>query len=254
MRQLTSAPVLERRALARRSGRAGRFAPNWALVGVLTAYVGAAFLIPTLANVAITDDWVYYRSVESLLVQHQLRIHELASAALVFQIVWGGVFATLLGLSFGALRISTLVMVGASGLAWYALARELGVSRGRSALGTAAYLFNPLTLALAYTFMTDPHFTALVVIATWLYVRGLRVDAVDGRWLVLGSIAAACAVLVRQQGLLVPAGVLGGLLVAGQLRPTRRSLVLALRVCAIPAIVAIGFMCWLRFWHGVPWA
>ena len=66
-----------------------------------------------------------------------------------------------------------LTSVGLGGLALYALARDLGVSAHWSAVGLAAYLFHPLVLSLAYTFMTDPHYVSLMLIATWLYVRGL---------------------------------------------------------------------------------
>src|SRR5579862_3856512 len=88
---------------------------------VLVAYAATAFVVPTMANVAVTDDWVYYRTVETLVVQHELHIHAMSSAALVFQAAWGGLFAWVFGLNFGVLRISTLVIVGISGLAVYGL-------------------------------------------------------------------------------------------------------------------------------------
>lgn len=221
---------------------------------VMAAYVAAAGVIPTLANVAVTDDWVYYRSVETLLVEHQLHVHDMSSAALVFQAVWGALFGAVFGLSFGTLRVSTVVMVGLSGLALYGVCRELGVSRGWSAVGTAAYLFHPLTLSLAYTFMTDPHFVGLLVIATWLYVRGLRAGQARPGWVVAGSVAAACGVLVRQQGLLIPAGVMAALLLSGRLLPVRRGLALLLQVCAVPAVTLVVYSAWLRFVNGTPWA
>ncbi len=229
-------------------------ASHWGVGAVLACYVASAFLIPTLADVSVTDDWVYYRTVETLLTEHRLHVHDMSSAALVFQTIWGAAFAALFGLSFGVLRLSTLVLVGVSGLAFYALCRELDVSRGRSALGMGAYLFHPLALSLAYTFMTDPHFTSLLVISVWLYVRGLKRESVDPRYMLAGSIVAACALLVRQQGVLLPAGVAAALVLSRRLTLSRRGLLLLAQTCAIPAVITLGYAGWLRFFHGVPWA
>jgi len=225
---------------------------GWLLV--LTAYAASAFLIPILANVAVTDDWVYYRSVETLLVDHVVRVHEMSSAALVFQTVWGAAFAGPLGLSFGALRISTVVLVGLSGIAFYAVCRELGIARSWSAVGMAAYLFHPLSLGLAYTFMTDGQFAALLVVATWLYVRGLRPDAAAPRFIVAGSVISACAVLVRQQGALVPFGVCAMLVLGRRMVSARRGSMLLVQVAAIPALVTLAYLVWLRLVNGTPWA
>ncbi|MGI9148391.1 MAG: hypothetical protein ACR2IK_17890 [Chloroflexota bacterium] len=249
--------TVERAPLVRRAGAlvAARVQLSHAAVALpLAAYAVAALIIPTLANVAVTDDWVYYRGVETLLLQHQLRVHEMSSAATVFQTLWGAAFASLFGLSFGVLRVSTVVMVAVGGLAFYALSRELSLSRGWSVLGMAACLFHPLFLSLAYTFMTDPHFVALVLIATWLYVRGLRVAETRAGWVVAGSIVAACSVLVRQQGVLLPAGVLFALAMSGRLSRPLRALRLLLQTSAIPAVTAVAFTVWLREFNGTPWA
>lgn len=232
----------------------GPLVAHWPVGLVLACYIASAWAIPTLANVAVTDDWVYYRTVEQLLADHVLRVHEMASAALVFQTVWGAGFAALLGLSFGVLRVSTVVMVGLSGIAFYSLCRALDVSHGRSALGTAAYLFHPLALSLAYTFMTDSYFTSLLVVSLCLYAWGLRPACPRPGYVLQGSLAAACAILVRQQGVLLPAAVVGALVMGGRLTRSRRGIVVLLQTCAIPAAVTVAFAGWLRYANGVPWA
>lgn len=224
------------------------------IILVLACYGLTPLLIPLWTPVAIGDDWVYARSVEILLREGRLHILDLSVVTLLFQVAWGSLFASLLGLSFGALRLSTFVMVLLSGLAAYGLCRELQVARTPSALATAAYLFNPLNFVLAYTFMSDPHFTALLVIATYGYVRGLRTDrpipADDA--LVLASLAAACAFLVRQQGALIPLALLLALLVQRRLTWDRAGLRLALRVAALPAVAIAGYYLWLGLVHGIP--
>src|SRR5205085_854735 len=114
-------------------------------------------------------------------------------------------------------------------------------------------LFHPLVLALAYTFMTDPHFTSLLVISLWLYVRGLRRDD-SGLLVTLGSVAAAAALLVRQQGVLIPVGVVTCLLVQRRLTVSRAGLLLLAQTSAIPFAATLMYSAWLRFVNGVPWA
>jgi 4-amino-4-deoxy-L-arabinose transferase-like glycosyltransferase len=138
------------------------------------------------------------------------------------------------------------------GLACYGLCRELEIARMPSALAAAAYLFNPLSFVLAYTFMTDPHFTALLVIATYGYIKGLRIDQ-PSRWaLLFGASVAACAFLVRQQGALIPPAVILALLLQRRLHWKRESLLLAVRIAAIPVFAIVGYYLWLLFIHGVP--
>jgi hypothetical protein len=222
------------------------------VAAVLALYVASAFVVPTLTPVPVGDDWAYARSVELLIHEHRLEILDLSVANLVFQVIWGALFALVFDTTFWALRLSTLVLVGLSGLALYALCRELGVDRGRSALGTAAYLFNPLMFSLSYSFMTDPHFTAWLVIATYFYVRGLAGAPGRERLIVLGSAFAAVAFLVRQQGALIPLAVVMYLLLGRRLTPGPAGLALVARVAAIPAAVAILYYLWLRFVNGVP--
>ena len=227
---------------------------NRLIILVLVCFALTPLLVPLFAPVGIGDDWVYVRSVEILLREGRLHILDLSVVTLLFQVAWGSLFASLFGLSFGALRLSTFVMVLLGGLATYGLCRELQIARTPSALASAAYLFNPLNFVLAYTFMTDPHFTALLVIATFGYVRGLRPDrpAPEYAALAFGSLAAACAFLVRQQGALIPLAIVLALVLQRRLRWNRAGLVLALRVTALPALAIVGYYLWLGLVHGIP--
>jgi hypothetical protein len=222
------------------------------LVAVLVAFAAAAFLVPTLAPVATTDDWGYSRSVEILYHEGKLTVFPVVAASAVFQIVWGWLFALLFGMSLGVMRVATVVMVGCGGVALYALLRELGASRGRSALGAATYLFNPLAFVLAYTFMTDPVFTSLLVISTFFYVRGLR-DAPSAAAVTLtGSAVAACAFLTRQQGALIPIAVVCFLVLARRVGPNRAGLAAGARAALVPAVAAVAYYLWLRYLNEVP--
>lgn len=225
---------------------------NGLIIAVLAGFGLTTLVVPLMTSAAVGDDWVYARSVEILVREGRLHILDLSVVTLVFQVLWGALFATLFGLDFGVLRLSTVVMTMFGGLACYGLCRELTIPRRVSALAAAAYLFHPLSFVLTYSFMSDPHFTALLVIATYGYVKGLRLDRPDPRALLFGATVAACAFLVRQQGALIPPAVLLALLLQRRLRWDRSSLWLTARVAGIPALAIGGYYLWLSLVHGVP--
>lgn len=229
---------------------------HWPLFVVIAAFLLSLSFIPVFADVPATDDWVYARSVEILLEESDLRIFDLSVVTLVFQVVWGAYFALIFGpvfdSTFGALRLSTIVLTAVSIPAVYGICRELGVERGKSALGAAVYAFNPLTYSLTFTFMSDPQFSALMIISAWLYVRGLNRGELDGRTVLWGSVVASLAFLVRQQGLLIPLAVGIYLLASRRWWFNRDGLRVALLVAGIPALTLVVYSLWLTLIHGVP--
>ena len=124
--------------------------PPVALLLVVGAYLASALVVPTGVDALVGDDWVYVRSVETLLREGRLHVLDLAVVTLVLQTFWGALFAALLGPGFGVLRVSTVVVTALAGAAVYGTCRGLGADRGWSALGAAAYLFNPLLYVLAF--------------------------------------------------------------------------------------------------------
>ncbi len=225
---------------------------NWALLAVYVAFALAAVVVPTLAPVATTDDWAYARSAQILLDEARLTIFPVVAATAVFQIVWGALFGFIFEPTLGIFRLSTVVITALGGLALYGLCRDLGVAQGRGALGVATFLFNPLVFVLAFTFMTDAHFMALLVIATWLYAKALAPEEVDGRLLVAGSGVAALAFLSRQQGILIAPAVLLFLLLSRRLRRDRTSLLVLVQLFAPPLLAVGGYYLWLRYGNDVP--
>ncbi len=229
-----------------------RLLPHWPILAVLGAFAGAAFVLPTLSPTAISDDFLYARSVEILLRDGELRILPAAAVTGVFQIMWGALFQAVFGDSLGVLRAATVTFALFGGLAMYGLCRELGVARGRSALGAAICLFNPLSFVLSYTFMTDAYLITLITVAAYCYVRGLRGDVPDGRWTVAGSVFAGLGFLVRQPGILVVVGVLTYLAASGRLGRGWEAVRTTARVALAPAVMVAVYVVWFRFVHGVP--
>ncbi|HUQ39483.1 MAG TPA: glycosyltransferase family 39 protein [Acidimicrobiales bacterium] len=202
-----------------------------------------------MAPVAISDDWVYARAVQVLIREHRLDVDDLSASTLVVQALWGGLFSQLFGFTFGVLRASTVVVTAIAGGAAYGLSREIGLSRARASATAAAVLFNPLVFVLAHTFMTDMHFIAWMLLATWAYARGAARD--DARWVAVGSVLAAVAVLVRQQGILVAAAVAVVILLSrrGDASSRRR---LAAYALAAPVVTTLAYYIAMTAGSGLP--
>lgn len=225
---------------------------HWQLVLVMVVFFGSMFVIPVMSDAPSTDDWAYSRSVEILVHEGRLHILDLTVVTLLFQLAWGTIFSFIFGVGFGAMRLSTVVLVGLSIPAMYGICRILGVRRSLSAIGAALYAFNPLTFSLAFTFMSDGQFTALLVISGYLYLRGLIGLAMSARLIFLGSVIAACAFLVRQQGLLIPAAVGAYLVLSRHMQFRRKDLRLAISIAGIPLLTAVIYVMWLVFMIETP--
>ena len=218
---------------------------------VLALFAIAAVIVPTMTEVATPGDWRYIRSVDILLDEGRLTVFSDGSATAVGQILWGALFGAVFDMSPGMMRVSTLVMVASGAVALYAILRQVGVSRPRGALGMTVWLFNPLTVSLAFSFMTDAAFASAMLIATALYMRGLHPGREDWRWVAAGSVAAAFAFLIRQQGALVPLAVVVYLL-ASRRSGFGRDLRRLLAVVAVPAVTVVVWYAWRRWINDAP--
>ena len=219
---------------------------------VIAAFMATWAVVPIFTPTPVGDDWVYSISVNDLLQHGKLNILPLSVTTLVFQVLWGALFGLVFGDTFGAHRFSTVVIFLLSGIAFYWLLCTLGVSRARSALGAAVYLFNPLSFVLAFSFMTDPHYLAVMVISLAFYASGLRGDRVNRTHILIGSFFAGCAFLVRQQGALIPFGVIVYLLLTRQLWFNWRSVRRFLEIVAIPVVMLVVYYLWIFLIAGVP--
>jgi hypothetical protein len=87
---------------------------------------------------------------------------------------------------------------------------------------------------LGFTFMSDVQFLGWFLLALWLYVRGIRLQSVAS--MLLGSVAAGCAIGTRQFGM----AVFGGLLLSwiASPRKSRPSMRLILAGMLIPVLAA----------------
>ena len=218
---------------------------------MVAAYFATIALLPRV-DVPVGDDWAYARTVERFIHGDGFHIVDATVATLVLQALWGAAVTSVLGFSYVTLRLSTVALAALGAVALYGLCRALGASRQWSAVAAAAWLFNPLAYVLSNSFMSDAAFGGLMVTATLFYVRGLCGEREVPGWVVAGSAVAAAAFLFRQQGALIPAAVVGFLLVTRRARPDRTGPRTLARVVAVPAVTAVAYFLWLRLVHGVP--
>jgi Dolichyl-phosphate-mannose-protein mannosyltransferase len=169
-----------------------------ALLTITLITIGATILVWPTDNIPLLDDWTYAWSVEHLLTTGELRVLDWSAHYPLAQIIWGALFAHVMGFSFFTLRVSTLVAAWLGLLALYLIFRQIGMKSFISVLGTLALFFNPVMFVLCYTFMTDIPFLSLMNMAILCYILWIRRSS--SIYLGLGSIFTTAAFLVRQIG------------------------------------------------------
>ncbi|MEO9190557.1 MAG: hypothetical protein ABI224_11255 [Acetobacteraceae bacterium] len=192
---------------------------GWGPAGLVAAALLCAAVIvnPIREFMSQDDGWAYARSVEHLLRTGEYRLDAWSAANMPVQIYLAAGLAKLVGYSFSLLRISTLLLLGAGLSALYTLLRRLSVPAWPAAVLTVGFLASPLVLMLSFTFMSDIQFMSWVLIALCLYSRGFETRSIGV--LLLGSLAAACAIGTRQFGIALIAGAIASWVAVG---PTRR--------------------------------
>jgi 4-amino-4-deoxy-L-arabinose transferase-like glycosyltransferase len=173
--------------------------------------------------------------VRHLLETGAYQLHDWAAANLPFQTYWGALFAKVLGYSFASLKISTLVMLLGGLIGVYSLALEHGLSKQNAGLLGLVLLANPLTLVLSFSFMTDVPFLACVILALAFYTRAIRLPSKS--MMLLGSVCASAAILVRSFG----AAFLPGLVLVWLFSRRKRETVLMFALGLILPIFASGW-------------
>jgi hypothetical protein len=195
---------------------------------IVAALLCAVVIVDPVREFMSQDDgWAYARSVEHLLRTGEYRLDAWSAANMPVQIYLAAGLAEMFGYSLSLLRVSTLVLLVAGLAALYGLLRRGSLPPWPAAVLALGFLASPLVLMLSFTFMSDIQFTGWLLIALWLYSRGF--ESRSDRDLLLGSVAAACAIGTRQFGMALVAGVVVAWVVSGPARrPALRSLLWAL--------------------------
>ena len=212
-------------------------------IAVITSIFIAMILFARLYKLyPVDDDWSYMRAVETFFKSGQMKFTPWTSPSLVFQVLWGSFFSWIFGFSANTLVLSTQVITCLGMIFFYLLTRETGCRPAKALMLTLLLVFNPFSFPLTYTFFTDQHFIALMLISTYLYYRG--VSRQNSLYLFAGSVAASLSVLVRQPGLLVAAAT-GICLIARKDKVSRIFI-----SCLLPLSAFIIFTYWFQDIHG----
>jgi hypothetical protein len=159
-------------------------------------------LVSPKGNFPLNDDWVYTKSMQSLMETGNTGGHPFAAALTISQMYWGALFCKVFGFSFTTLRVSTLVLgfVGAWATARAALL--LGLNRWPAVFCGALIFTSPFVLNLSYTYMSDVPFMTFCALCGLFYLRALHTPSAAA--IAWGSLFGSCALLSRQFGGLMP--------------------------------------------------
>jgi len=227
------------------SGHGGR----GALAGITAVVLITAFLASAPVDVPVIDDWTYAWSVEHFLHTGELRMLEWSAHYPLAQILWGAVFSRVLGFSFTALRLSTLVLAWAGLVAFFLTLRELGMKPALAGLGTLLLWCNPVFFVLSHSFMTDVPFVSAMNAALLGYVRWVKRGRTGD--LGLGSVAALLAFLIRQPGAALALIPLLSLLLEHRAGKKRRALPWPQRIWLLVPFLGMGLtFWWIQAVHG----
>ncbi len=154
-----------------------------ALFGLSTVWLIAVVIANPLGDFPLNDDWSMGLTVKRLIEEGSYHPTGWTSMPLVSQALWGALFCTPKGFSFTALRTSTLTLSLAGTLGMYGLLRQMQCTVSLALLGAFTLCLNPVYFALSNTFMTDVPFTAMIVFATWFFLRYLQTEFEFDYWL-----------------------------------------------------------------------
>jgi hypothetical protein len=219
--------------------------PDWPALAVIAALFAVGWvLVRGSTDVPVVDDWVYAWSVENLVRTGRLQVLEFSAIYPIAQILWGALFAAVAGFSFGAVRLSIVVLSACGCSAVYLTLRELGCRRASSVIGALALALDPLYFALSFSFMTEVPFVSFSSIALYFYVRSIARG--DSKALWVGSCLALCAFLVRPIGIALPLAALAGTLTTSrrwiELRKSLPAHVAALVVMVVLQVMLPRFL------------
>lgn len=214
------------------------------LAFLAVVFIAAVLVVNPVGDFSLNDDFNYAFSARTLAETGRIAFPYLPSPTMIFQVFFGAFFMKVLGLSYTALRVSTLLMAFLAVASSFFIMRELGFGSGKSFLAALLLLFNPLFFSLSFSFMTDVHFVALMLLSALFYIIGFKGNRLF--WLFLGSVFSVFAFLVRQNGVLIPVAALAYLLVRDRRLDFRRALV----VFAFPLALMAAYMYWYVFLEG----
>jgi len=209
----------------------------------LILLISALFIVLMLPlrDSVYSDDVAFSQSVRHLLQTGELKVSEYTAASSISHILWGSLFAKLLGFSFTSLNISVIVFLPILLISFYKLLRTIGVSTDKSLIFTLFFFSVPWIPFLTYTFMSDIPFLTLEVLTILFYLKYSKDKNI--KYLTVSLVFASIAFLVRQLSLALIAGIVTSVLLNTKFSLKRvKKIILPL---LIPLFTIIIYQIWL---------
>lgn len=148
----------------------------------------------------LVDDFSYVRTAFIFAKTGHFVFNGWATAMLGAQIVWAAPFIKLLGYSFFATRVSTVVLATLCVWITHAVFRRVGLDRWPAVLGALTLGLSPLFVPMAVSFMTDISGLIAIVACIYCCLRAMESDEIRAvvAWLVLAEIVGLLGGTTRQ--------------------------------------------------------
>lgn len=174
--------------------------PHTVLITLL--WILLIIVVNPVGEFPVNDDWSYTINAKALALDNTIVFDGWGAMTLFVHTLWGSLFCKLFGFSFTVLRISTLVMAWIGLLAFYRLCQTAGFTNGWSLAGTILLLINPFFFQNAFSYMTEVPFLTFLILSSIYSIR--LFNTVTRKKIILASLFAILAILIRQTALVVP--------------------------------------------------
>jgi riboflavin transporter FmnP len=158
------------------------------------------FLIRPYAEIGIGDDWSYIKSSQVLARSGHIVYNGWATAMLGWQLYVGALFIKLFGLSFTAVRLSTVIEAMATAYLLQRTCVRAGLNSWNATLATLTFVLSPLYFPLAYTFKTDVSGMLCIVACLYMCLRAVQAQSERSAmaWICSAALVNAVGGTVRQ--------------------------------------------------------
>jgi hypothetical protein len=225
------------------------FRNKWFFLFSLTfLWVLIAVLVNPIGEFPLNDDWAYSKNVYDLAVNGILRFNDWPAMTLIAQTLWGALFCKIFGFSFTVLRISVLIAGWAGVITFYLLTRKIVMNEVHAVIYTLILTFNPFYFCLSYTYMTEVPFLACIIGALYFYFRFYRTQGI--KYLLLATVLALIATMIRQIGILIAISMILTTLLAGKNK--LKQIILQTFLAGFIVIFLFAFAYYLKVNHLLP--
>jgi hypothetical protein len=212
---------------------------------IIAIWVIGSIVVNPIGEFPLNDDWVFSRTVKSLLETGTYSPLSLASMSLITHVLWGVLFCLPAGFSFTALRISCVAAGLLGVLGAYFLVRDMRHPRWLALMISLTLAFFPGYYLNSHTFMTDIPFAALAIWSLVFFGRSLRTGS--DIQTVIGTLFAIASVLSRQLALAIPLALVIPAISRSGFSP--RSIFRAVVPLAVCVVVLLLYNHWLDVTH-----